>query len=62
MSVKNNKIQSFTANSSVQLTNLQELTSFQDGAPIKVQLSITQLDEIATILDGDVRNLVTPTK
>lgn len=29
-----NKIQSFTANSSV-LTNLQELTTFPDGAPIR---------------------------
>ena len=28
----------------------------------KVQPSITQLNEIATILDVDIRNLITPTK
>lgn len=57
----NNKIQSFVANSSI-IDEITRINIIFRWSANKVQPSITQLNEIATILDVDVRNLITPTK
>ena len=61
MPANNNKIQSFVANSSI-IDEITRINIIFRWSANKVQPSITQLNEIATILDVDVRNLITPTK
>ena len=61
MPANNNKIQSFVANSSI-IDEITRINIIFRWCANKVQPSITQLNEIATILDVDVRTLITPTK
>ena len=58
----NNKIQSFTSNSLVRTDEFVRINNISRWCANKVQPSITQLNEIATILDVDVRTLITSTK
>ena len=62
MPVDNNEIQSFIANSSVAPDEFARINTISRWCANKVQPSITQLNEIATILDVDVRTIITPTK
>lgn len=62
MPANNNKIQSFTANSSVATDGFTGINIISRWCVNRVQPSITQMNKIETILDVDVRNLITPTK
>ena len=61
MPANNNKIQSFVANSSI-IDEITRINIIFRWSANKVQPSITQLNEIASILDVNVRTLITPTK
>lgn len=62
MAVDINENQSYTANSSVAIDEFTRINIIFRWCANKVLPSITQLNEIATILDVDVRTLITPTK
>ena len=62
MLVDNHENQSFTTNSSVSNDEFTRINIISRWCANKVQPSITQLNEIATILDVDVRTIITPTK
>ena len=62
MPVDNYENQSYTANSSVSNDEFTRINIISRWCANKVQPSITQLNEIATILDVDARTIITPTK
>lgn len=62
MLVDNNKIQSFTANSSVATDGFTGINIISRWCVNRVQPSITQMNKIETILDVDVITLITQTK
>ena len=58
MPVDNNEIQSFIANSSVAPDEFARINTISRWYANKVQPSITQLNEITTILDVDIKDLL----
>ena len=61
MPANNNKIQSFVANSSI-IDEITRINIIFRWSANKVQPSITQLNEIASVLDVDVKDLLVSTK
>ena len=62
MPVDNYENQSYTANSSVSNDEFTRINIISRWCANKVQPFITQLNDIATLLDVDVRTIITPTK